>query len=130
MFLKTLLQLLGKLLNHRLSNLWAYSSHLCLAERVLPSAILITHCVLNAFQPHSTTGLKVKAVKMPQAAGIISGIQKMVLYETRAVSPKLTKGCCCMPYHAHTLHGCDYGNGLILKFVYNPYFFFLNIYMQ
>lgn len=35
------------------------------------------------------TGLKVKDLKMPQAAGIISGIQRMVLYETRAVSPKL-----------------------------------------
>lgn len=26
---------------------------------------------------------------MPQAAGIISGIQRMILYETRAVSPEL-----------------------------------------
>lgn len=26
-------------------------------------------------------------IKMPQSAAIISGIQRMVLYETRAVSP-------------------------------------------
>lgn len=65
------------------------------------------------------TGLKVKGLKMPQAAGIISGIQRMVLYETRAVSPKLrvaAVGMSCS--HVYFKISIDAETFLFLVFLY------------
>lgn len=45
--------------------------------------------------------------KMPQSAGIISGIQRMVLYETRAVSQSVWSFCCYAPYVVITPKTCD-----------------------
>lgn len=45
--------------------------------------------------------------KMPQSAGIISGIQRMVLYETRAVSQSVWSLCCYAHYVVITPKTCD-----------------------
>lgn len=58
------------------------------------AAHLLTHQDCDSCDCLENTGLK-----MPQSAGIISGIQRMVLYETRAVS--LSSSLCCY-YHCLT----------------------------
>lgn len=60
----------------------------------------VVHFAAHLLSHQDCDCLENTGLKMPQSAGIISGIQRMVLYETRAVS--LSSSFCCYYYHCLT----------------------------